>query len=65
MRHKRMGRIHIDEEELSKLLGFEGGRIRFIGFMPEYGEIGIVVEHPKMPLVESDFMIPRADRGDV
>ncbi|KKL05020.1 hypothetical protein LCGC14_2610240, partial [marine sediment metagenome] len=44
MKQKRIGRIHIDEEELCKLLGFEGGRIRYIGFMPDFGEVGIVIE---------------------
>jgi len=65
MKHKRIGRIHIDEEELSGLLGFEGGRIRYIGFMPEYGEVGIVIEHPLMPLVGPDYTIPQVDREEL
>ena len=56
---KRIGRIHIEEEELSQLLGYKGGRIRYIGYMSPYAEIGIVIEHPDMPLVPKGGEIPR------
>lgn len=65
MIEKRLGRIHIGEEELSKLLGYEGGRVRFIGYMPECGELGIMIEHPRMPLVGDNYQIAQVDRGDV
>lgn len=62
MRRSRVGRIHISEEELSKLLGYEGGRIRYIGYMPDYSELGIVIEHLDMPIVPSTGMIPQVER---
>lgn len=58
----RIGRVHISEEELSELLGYEGGRIRYIGFMPDYGEIGIVIEHSEMPIVGDNCPIPQVKR---
>ena len=61
MKKRRIGRIHISQEELSKLLGYDGGRIRYIGWMSEYAEIGVVIEHPEMPLVGDDYVISRVD----
>ena len=61
---KRIGRIHIDEGELCKLLGYEGGRIRYIGFMQEYAEIGKVIEHTEMPLTSKDNVIVQVDRSE-
>ena len=58
---RRIGRIHLTEEELTKLLGYEGGRIRFIGYMHPYAEIGIVIEHPEMPLTMPNDDIKRVD----
>lgn len=58
----RVGRIHISKGELSKLLGFDGGRVYFVGWMPEYGEIGVVIEHPEMPLVREGEVIPQVER---
>lgn len=59
---RRVGRIHILEAELSKLLGYEGGRIIYIDFMPESLEIGIGIEHPEMSIIEDGSMIPRVER---
>jgi len=64
METKRMGRVHISGEKLSQLLGYEGGRIRYIGYMRDYGEIGVVIEHPDMPLMPSGGCIPQVDREE-
>jgi len=62
MKFRRVGRIHISEEELSRLLGYKGGRIRFIGYMVPYAELGIVIEHPEMPLIPSGAEIPQVGK---
>lgn len=60
---KHMGRIHITESELCDLLGYKSGKISFIGWMREYGEIGIVICHPDIPYeVGEDSLIPRIKR---
>lgn len=63
MKLRRIGRIHISEEELSALLGYKGGTIKYIGWMPSYNEIGIVIEHPDMPLLQNGAFIQRVE-GD-
>jgi hypothetical protein len=60
--YTRIGRLHINEEELSKLLGFEGGRVIFIGWMPSHRDIGITIEHENMPLVPLGGEIPEVKR---
>ena len=62
---KNVGRIHIREEELCALLGYKGGAIRFIGWMRDYGEIGIVICHPDMPVVEEGDVLSRIERKPV
>lgn len=64
MEGKRLGRIHISEEELSQWLGFKGGRIIEIGHMPDYNALGIIIEHPAMPFVVSpNGYIPQVERS--
>lgn len=61
MRHA--GRLEISEKLLLAVFKFEGGRIHFIGYMPEKMAIGIVIEHSDMPEILKQGEIPIVNLG--